>query len=69
MIKRVYKFGGASVKDADAVRNLKNIIEKEDRSDLMLVISNSKGYGGPMANEGTFDDVEATLPKSKDIWE
>ncbi|MBP5643179.1 MAG: aspartate kinase [Bacteroidales bacterium] len=39
MIKRVYKFGGASVKDADAVRNLKNIIEKEDRSDLMLVIS------------------------------
>lgn len=39
MIKRVYKFGGASVKDADAVRNLKNIIENEDRSDLMLVIS------------------------------
>ena len=38
-------------------------------SDPMLVISNSKGYGGPMANEGTFDDVEATLPKSKDIWE
>ena len=39
MIKRVYKFGGASVKDADAVRNLKKIIENEDRSDLMLVIS------------------------------
>ncbi len=39
MIKRVFKFGGASVKDADAVRNLKNILENEDRSDLMLVIS------------------------------
>ena len=39
MIKRVYKFGGASVKDADAVRNLKKIIENEDRRDLMLVIS------------------------------
>ena len=39
MINKVYKFGGASVKDANAVRNLKNILEKEDRSDLMLVIS------------------------------
>lgn len=39
MIKRVYKFGGASMKDADAVRNLKKILEDEDRSDLMLVVS------------------------------
>ena len=39
MINRVYKFGGASVKNADAVRNLKKIIENEDRSDLMLVVS------------------------------
>ena len=39
MINKVYKFGGASVKDANAVRNLKNILEKEDRSDLLLVIS------------------------------
>ena len=39
MIRKIYKFGGASVKDADAVRNLKNIIEKENREDLMLVIS------------------------------
>ena len=29
MINKVYKFGGASVKDANAVRNLKNILEKE----------------------------------------
>lgn len=39
MIRKIYKFGGASVKDADAVRNLKNIIEKENRKDLMLVVS------------------------------
>ena len=39
MINKVYKFGGASVKDANAVRNLKDILEREDRSDLMLVIS------------------------------
>ncbi len=39
MINRVFKFGGASVKDADAVRNLKKILENEDRSGLMLVIS------------------------------
>ena len=31
MIRKIYKFGGASVKDADAVRNLKNILEKENR--------------------------------------
>ena len=39
MISKVYKFGGASVKDANAVRNLKSILENEDRSELMLVIS------------------------------
>ena len=39
MISRVFKFGGASVKDADAVRNLRHILENEDRGDLMLVIS------------------------------
>ena len=39
MIRKIYKFGGASVKDADAVRNLKNILEKENRDDIMLVVS------------------------------
>lgn len=38
-INKVYKFGGASVKDADAVRNLLKILENEDCSDLLLVIS------------------------------
>lgn len=39
MIRKVYKFGGASVKDATAVRNLRSILEKENRSEIMLVIS------------------------------
>lgn len=39
MIKKVFKFGGASVKDADSVRNLKSIIEREDRGNLLIVIS------------------------------
>lgn len=39
MIRKIYKFGGASVKDAEAVRNLKNILEKENRDEIMLVIS------------------------------
>jgi len=39
MINRVYKFGGASVKDADAVRNIKKILDNEDCSNLLLVVS------------------------------
>lgn len=39
MIRKVYKFGGASLKNADAVRNLKQILEKEDKNDMILVIS------------------------------
>lgn len=34
---KVFKFGGASVKDAQAVRNLKQIIERE-KSDLLLIV-------------------------------
>ncbi|MBR6775566.1 MAG: aspartate kinase, partial [Bacteroidales bacterium] len=39
MIRKIYKFGGASVKDANAVRNLRDILEKENRNEIMLVIS------------------------------
>lgn len=35
---KVYKFGGASVKDADAVRNLYSLI-KDDNSELIVVVS------------------------------
>ena len=39
MIKKIYKFGGASVKDADAVRNLKNIVAEHKDEDIFLVVS------------------------------
>lgn len=39
MIKKVFKFGGASVKDAEAVRNMTKILREEDIKDTILVIS------------------------------
>lgn len=35
----VYKFGGASVKDADAIRNVGNIIQDQNSHNLVVVIS------------------------------
>ena len=39
MIKKIYKFGGASVKDAAAVRNLADIVNQHKNEDIMLVVS------------------------------
>ena len=39
MIRKIYKFGGASVKDADAVRNLKDIVSQHKGEDIFLVVS------------------------------
>ena len=57
MIKKVFKFGGASVKDADSVRNLKSIIEREDRDNLLIVIS---------AMGKTTSIIEKTLKRFRD---
>src|SRR5690606_28872252 len=35
----IFKFGGASVKDADGVRNLKHIIETYQNDKLLIVLS------------------------------
>ena len=72
MIKHVFKFGGASVKDADAVRNLKKILENEDRSDLMLVISAmGKTTNGIEKALKEFRDADGHLPIGalKDLME
>ena len=72
MINRVYKFGGASVKDADAVRNLKHILENEDRTDLMLVISAmGKTTNGIEKVLKEFREADGHLPIStlKDLME
>ncbi len=39
MIKKIYKFGGASVKDAEAVRNLADIVGRHKDEDILLVVS------------------------------
>ena len=39
MIQKIYKFGGASVKDADAVRNLADIVSQHKDEDILLVVS------------------------------
>lgn len=36
---KIYKFGGASVKDADGVRNITQIIQNEHSNDLVIIIS------------------------------
>lgn len=72
MIKRVYKFGGASVKDADAVRNLGKILHDEDRNDLMLVISAmGKTTNGIEKALKNFRDNDGHLPIEalKDLME
>ena len=72
MIKRVYKFGGASVKDADAVRNLKKILDNEERSDLLLVVSAmGKTTNGIEKALGNFRNNDGHLPihALKDLME
>lgn len=39
MIRKVYKFGGASVKNADAVRNMASIVRGHAGDDVLLVVS------------------------------
>ena len=39
MIKKIHKFGGASVKNAEAVRNLAQIVSQHKDEDIMLVVS------------------------------
>ena len=36
---KVFKFGGASVKDAPAIENLKNILQRYKNEQLVVVIS------------------------------
>lgn len=36
---RIFKFGGASVKDADAVKNLVNVLQEVGHKDTLVVVS------------------------------
>ena len=36
---RVFKFGGASVKDAEGIKNVYDVLQKTGHDDVLLVIS------------------------------
>jgi len=57
---RIYKFGGASVKDANGVKNILEILTKLGHHDLLLVISAM----GKMTN--AFEDIVESYFKRKD---
>lgn len=59
---KIFKFGGASVKDADSVKNVASIIKNEGAKDTLVVISAM----GKMTN--AFEDVvEAYYNKSEEL--
>lgn len=58
---KVYKFGGASIKDAEGVRNLTKILKEESNDSLLVVISAM----GKMTN-ALEEVVHASLDSSKD---
>ena len=59
---KIFKFGGASVKDAESVKNVASIIKNEGAKDTLVVISAM----GKMTN--AFEDViDAYYNKSDDL--
>lgn len=59
---RIFKFGGASVKDAESVKNVVNIIRNEGSTDTLVVVSAM----GKMTN--AFEEViDAYYNKSEDL--
>lgn len=36
---RIFKFGGASVKDADGIKNVYNVLQQVGYEDVLLVVS------------------------------
>ena len=59
---KIFKFGGASIKDAESVKNVANIIRTEVAKDTLVVISAM----GKMTN--AFEDVvEAYYNKTENL--
>lgn len=61
---KIFKFGGASVKDAEGVKNLSNILKKENGYPLIVVVSAM----GKTTNllEGILNDYLKSLPGKED---
>ena len=62
---KVFKFGGASVKDADAVRNVGHIIAQYTGEKLLVIIS-AMGKNTNKLEE-LVDDELWTLPKYREL--
>lgn len=58
---RVFKFGGASVKDADAVKNVVNVLKEVGYKDTLVVVSAMGKMTNAMEKvvEAYFDDKDA----------
>lgn len=66
---RVYKFGGASVKDADGVRNLQRIVAQEP-NDLVVVVSamgKTTNALEALLNDITSGDTQGEIQRVNDI--
>lgn len=68
---RVFKFGGASVKDADGVRNVVSVLKETGHNNTLLVISAMGKTTNAMEAlvDAYFDDKSAIASKISDIVE
>lgn len=68
---RVFKFGGASVKDADAVRNVVNVLKEVGYQDTLVVISAMGKMTNAMEKvvESYFNDKANVQPSLQEVVE
>ncbi|WP_297797826.1 aspartate kinase [uncultured Eudoraea sp.] len=66
---RVFKFGGASVKDADGVKNLVNVLEETGHNNTFLVVSAMGKITNAMEAvlEAYFDDKQAVTTALNEV--
>ena len=63
---KVYKFGGASVKDANGVRNVFSIL-KEDKNDDKVIVISAMGKITNMLEDVVNDYVNGKSPSLDDV--
>ncbi|MCL6267025.1 aspartate kinase [Flagellimonas myxillae] len=68
---RVFKFGGASVKDADAVKNVVKVLKEVGHEDTLVVISAMGKTTNAMEKvvAAYFKDKKQVTPYIQEVWE
>lgn len=68
---RVFKFGGASVKDADAIKNVVNVLQEVGYNDTLVVISAMGKITNAMEKvvESYFNDKDAVQESLQEVME